>query len=345
MKRIDYLHHRLLRPALLSAAALLLAAACTTDNDPVAEAPGTALPTGAVPFTFTALPPAAITDAGDADAANATTNATTRTVPGKDVWKGDGTEKIGVRINYYDATISNFRESRGTYTVTSPEGDITVAPGDVPAFWQGKVSHNLYVWYPAAEGYYDISDQSTPDKLRQADFLWIIQWNTNFDFGSKPALQFMHRMTKVRVELTGVPSSASSDGDIKVEIWGYTPVYIVPEGDMGRKEQGYITACRDTSDPDVVAFEALRPDADLPTSPPQAPFIRITAAGRTYSYNPGADSPEYLDYGKRYTYRIALPATTRAADAAATSRAAAHATADTATRTPVPLPAPVVAPF
>lgn len=329
MKRIDYLH-RLLRPALLPAAALLLAAACTTDNDPGND--GTHDPSsGAVPFTFTALPPAAITDAGDADAANATT----RTVPGKDAWKGDGTEKIGVRINYYDATISNFRESRGTYTVTSPEGDITVAPGDVPAFWQGKVSHNLYVWYPAAEGYYDISDQSTPDKLRQADFLWIIQWNTNFDFGSKPALQFMHRMTKVRVELTGVPSSASSDGDIKVEIWGYTPVYIVPEGDMGRKEQGYITACRDTSDPDVVAFEALRPDADLPTSPPQAPFIRITAAGRTYSYNPGADSPEYLDYGKRYTYRIALPATTRAADAAA----------DTATRTPVPLPAPVVAPF
>lgn len=329
MKRIDYLH-RLLRPALLSAAALLLAAACTTDNDPGND--GTHDPSsGAVPFTFTALPPAAITDAGDADAANATT----RTVPGKDAWKGDGTEKIGVRINYYDATISNFRESRGTYTVTSPEGDITVAPGDVPAFWQGKVSHNLYVWYPAAEGYYDISDQSTPDKLRQADFLWIIQWNTNFDFGSKPALQFMHRMTKVRVELTGVPSSASSDGDIKVEIWGYTPVLIVPKGDMGRKEQGYITACRDTSDPDVVAFEALRPDADLPTSPPQAPFIRITAAGRTYSYNPGADSPEYLDYGKRYTYRIALPATTRAADAAA----------DTATRTPVPLPAPVVAPF
>lgn len=340
MKRIDYLHHRLLRPALLSAAALLLAAACTTDNDPVAEAPGTALPTGAVPFTFTALPPAAITDAGDA-ATNA--DATTRAVPGKDAWKGDGTEKISVQITYYDATNSNFRESRGTYTVTSPEGDITVAPGDVPAFWQGKVKHDLSAWYPAAEGYYDLSDQSTPDKLRQADLLWGSYSNTNFDFGSKPALQFMHRMAKVRVELTGVPSSSS--GDIKVEIWGDTPVFITSDGAMNIRDEGYITACRDTSDPDVVAFEALRPMAWLPTSPLQNPFIRITAAGRTYSYNPGADSPENLAYGKRYTYHIALPATTRAADAAATTRAAAHATADTATRAPVPLPAPVVAPF
>ena len=328
MKRIDYLH-RLLRPALLPAAALLLAAACTTDNDPGND--GTHDPSsGAVPFTFTALPPAAITDAGDADAANATT----RTVPGKDAWKGDGTEKIGVRINYYDATISNFRESRGTYTVTSPGGDITVALGDVPAFWQGKVKHDLSAWYPAAEGYYDLSDQSTPDKLRQADLLWGSYSNTNFDFGSKPALQFMHRMAKVRVELTGVPSSSS--GDIKVEIWGDTPVFITSDGAMNIRDEGYITACRDTSDPDVVAFEALRPMAWLPTSPLQNPFIRITAAGRTYSYNPGADSPENLAYGKRYTYHIALPATTRAA---------AHATADTATRAPVPLPAPVVAPF
>lgn len=323
MKRIDYLHHRLLRPALLSAAALLLAAACTTDNDPVAEALGTALPTGAVPFTFTALPPAAITDAGDADAAT-NADATTRAVPGKDAWKGDGTEKISVQITYYDATNSNFRESRGTYTVTSPEGDITVAPGDVPAFWQGKVKHDLSAWYPAAEGYYDLSDQSTPDKLRQADLLWGSYSNTNFDFGSKPALQFMHRMAKVRVELTGVPSSSS--GDIKVEIWGDTPVFITSDGAMNIRDEGYITACRDTSDPDVVAFEALRPMAWLPTSPLQNPFIRITAAGRTYSYNPGADSPENLAYGKRYTYRIALPATTRAAAT-------------------VPLPAPIVAPF
>ena len=323
MKRIDYLHHRLLRPALLSAAALLLAAACTTDNDPVAEAPGTALPTGAVPFTFTALPPAAITDAGDADAAT-NADATTRAVPGKDAWKGDGTEKISVQITYYDATNSNFRESRGTYTVTSPEGDITVAPGDVPAFWQGKVKHDLSAWYPAAEGYYDLSDQSTPDKLRQADLLWGSYSNTNFDFGSKPALQFMHRMAKVRVELTGVPSSSS--GDIKVEIWGDTPVFITSDGAMNIRDEGYITACRDTSDPDVVAFEALRPMAWLPTSPLQNPFIRITAAGRTYSYNPGADSPENLAYGKRYTYRIALSATTRAAAT-------------------VPLPAPIVAPF
>lgn len=328
MKRIDYLH-RLLRPALLPAAALLLAAACTTDNDPGND--GTHDPSsGAVPFTFTALPPAAITDAGDADAANATT----RTVPGKDAWKGDGTEKIGVWIDYYDATISKRKESRGTYTVTSPGGDITVALGDVPAFWQGKVKHDLSAWYPAAEGYYDLSDQSTPDKLRQADLLWGSYSNTNFDFGSKPALQFMHRMAKVRVELTGVPSSSS--GDIKVEIWGDTPVFITSDGAMNIRDEGYITACRDTSDPDVVAFEALRPMAWLPTSPLQNPFIRITAAGRTYSYNPGADSPENLAYGKRYTYHIALPATTRAA---------AHATADTATRAPVPLPAPVVAPF
>lgn len=331
MKRIDYFH-RLLRPVLLPAAALLLAAACTTDNDPGND--GTHDPSsGAVPFTFTALPPAAIADAGDADATTTNADATTRAVPGKDAWKGDGTEKIGVQIDYYDATDNRTKVSTGTYTVTSPKGDITVAPGDEPAFWQGKVSHKLYAWYPAADGFYDISDQSTPDKLRQADFLIAIQWNMNFDFGAKPALQFKRRMAKVRVELTSVPSSAT--GDIKVEIRGNTPVHIV-DGVMNYQVEGYITACRDTSVPDVVAFEALRPGGvGLTTSPLQDPFIRITAAGKTYSFNPGTDSPETLLSGKRYTYRIALPATTRAADAAATTRAAA----------PVPLPAPVVAPF
>lgn len=331
MKRIDYFH-RLLRPVLLPAAALLLAAACTTDNDPGNDGSHDPLSPGAVPFTFTALPPAAIADAGDADATTTNADATTRAVPGKDAWKGDGTEKIGVYINYYDATISDWRDSRGTYTITSPEGDITVALGDEPAFWQGKASHLFRAWYPEADGYYDISDQSTPDKLRQADLLMAIQWYTNFDFGAKPALQFKHRMAKVRVELTGVPSSA--DGDIKVEIRGNTPVHIV-NGVMNTHNEGYTTACRDTSVPDVVAFEALRPTGALSTSPLQDPFIRITAAGKTYSFNPGTDSPQVLLEGKRYTYRIALPATTRAADAAATTRAAA----------PVPLPAPIVAPF
>ena len=322
MKRIDYFH-RLLRPVLLPAAALLLAAACTTDNDPGND--GTHDPSsGAVPFTFTALPPAAIADAGYADATTTTADATTRAVPGKDAWKGDGTEKIGVAIVIGDISdpIDSPQATAGTYTIISAEGDITVATGDEPAFWQGKARHSLTAWYPGGEGTYDISDQSTPDKLRQADFLRAVQRGMYYDFGSKPALQFMHWMAKVRVELTGVPSS--SEGDIKVEIGGYTGVVILISGFIVPSYTGYITACRDTSDPNVVAFEALCPSIDKTLL--KQNFIRITAAGKTYSFNPGTDSPQNLEDGKRYTYRIALPATTRAA-------------------APVPLPAPVVAPF
>lgn len=324
MKRIDYFH-RLLRPVLLPAAALLLAAACTTDNDPGND--GTNDPSsGTVPFTFTALPPAAITDARDADA-------TTRAVSGKDAWKGDGTEKIGVAIVIGDICdpVDTPQATAGTYTIISAEGDITVATGDEPAFWQGKARHSLTAWYPGGEGTYDISDQSTPDKLRQADLLRAVQKGMYYDFGSKPALQFMHWMAKVRVELTGVPSS--SEGDIKVEIGAYTGVVILISGFIVPSYTGYITACRDTSDPNVVAFEALCPSIDKTLL--KQNFIRITAAGKTYSFNPGTDSPQKLEDGKRYTYRLSLPATTRAADAAATTRAAA----------PVPLPAPVVAPF
>lgn len=271
----------------LAAACILLAAACTTDDDPSRTADND----NPVPLTFTAVRPAPMTDAN------------TRAVPGKDAWKGDGTEKIKVQLirkeNMNETVVGT-----GIYTITDKDG--TVLPDDKPIFWPDKTGeYYVRVCHPLP-GEYDISDQSTPEKLTKADFL---QANADCSPDGGPvALRFGHAMAKIRVELTGVAPDA---GDIKVEIRLYnriTLMHVSYKPDMSG-DPVYIPACRDASTTDKVAFEAL---GSVVGSVVKENYIRITVGNRTYFFTPEGNKDGLVSYfylGKVYTYRITLPST------------------------------------
>lgn len=293
MKRKDYFHHRsavrhvptrLLRlSALLSAAAclLVLAAACTRDDDPGAT--GT-------PVTFTALRPAPMTDAN------------TRAVPGKDEWKGDGTEKIGVAI--YDENKKVI--ATGIYTITDKNGSVT---SDQPIFWPDKTGkYYIAACYPLPGEYY-IDDQSTSEKLTEADLLQLPLMREVTPDSRPVALQFRHIMAKIRVELTGVAPDAR---DIKVEVRHFDTINLMHGVYSIYMNESYFTACRDASTPEKVAFEVL---VSVPSAVTKNDFIRITVGDKTYFFTPES----YINFpspGAIYTYRIDIPSAPATAAAA-----------------------------
>lgn len=270
---------------LAAALCLMCCAACA--GDPLTG--GSDIPNAdGVPFAFTAAPPPAIT---------------TRAVPGQDQWKGDGTEKIRVRIGSTAAW--------GTYTVISPEGKTEVRPGDQPVLWpSADGSHNVFAWYPALEPEveHDVSDQSTPEKFRQADVLRAGE--AGVPYNTTPVLEFRRLMAKVRVVLTGVdPSAAGTEVGIK----GPTRFALRTSGTISSTgSDNYITACRDAADSDAVAFEALLPVAtDMTLAVPTKNFIRILTGGRTYYFTPAAHL--VLHQGRVVTFRVAVPSSATAA--------------------------------
>lgn len=270
---------------LAAALCVMCCAACTHDDDPAATPDA-----GNLPFAFTALPPPS------AAAQH------TRAVSGNDQWKGDGTEKIKVVL--WD--LNRKTQSVGTYTVTTPGGATDARPGDRALLWPVKGGeYRVYAWYPPHEPnvWIDISDQSTPDKFRQADMLRAEVRSVSY--GDKPELPFYRIMAKVRVELTGISPDAA---DVEVGIWGLFKVARGITGMLGyHPDKDYITACRDSEAPGgVIAFEAvLIPDV----TPHLSKFIRIRTGGKTYYYTPGADDPQSLAAGEVYTYRIVIPST------------------------------------
>lgn len=274
---------------LAAALCLMCCAACA--GDPLTGESDIPNPGAARPFAFTAAPPPAIT---------------TRAVPGQDQWKGDGTEKIRVRMTGDGIAVPAW----GIYTVISPEGKTEVRPGDQPVLWpSADVSYDVYAWYPALEPgvEHDVSDQSTPEKFRQADVLWageIVPYHTT------PVLEFSHQMAKVRVVLTGVDPSAAGT---EVVIKGPTRFTLRTSGEISSTgSDNYITACRDAADSDAVAFEALLPvKSGNALSVPTENFIRILTGGRTYYFTPASGLT--LRPGKAYTYRVAIPPSATAA--------------------------------
>lgn len=271
---------------LAAALCVMCCAACTHDDDTAATPDA-----GNLPFAFTALPPPS------AAAQH------TRAVSGNDQWKGDGTEKIKVVL--WNPNMGMV-QSVGTYTVTTPGGATDARPGDRPLLWPEKVGdYGVCAWYPPHEPdvLIDISDQSTPDKFRQADLLQAEVRNVRY--GDKPELPFRRLMAKVRVELTGISPDAN---DVEVGILGLSQFKMSALGNLGfSPNSGYITACRDgEASGGVIAFEAaliLRDD------PQWSKFIRIRTGGKTYYYTPGADDPQNLAKGEVYTYRVVIPST------------------------------------
>lgn len=262
----------------LTAAALCLmgCAACTD----AADVPGADDGTLAGAIRFTAVRPAPIA---------------TRAVAGNDLWKGDGTEKIGVQL--YKSGIGYLQ---GTYTITAPDGTATALAGDEPVFWPDKGDgYRLYACYPLP-GEYNITDQSTPEKLRQADFLVTDEVTLDYTGSTPVGLPFRHALAKVRVELTG---AGDAGGEIKVEI-GHNSMIVLSYGSANYQPNfAYITACRDTGNPAIAAFEAMV----APASVTKKDFLRITIGGREYRFTPDAASPNGFNAGRIYTYRVDIP--------------------------------------
>lgn len=263
----------------------IVLAACSDD----ARMPGAGDDTTApVTFNFIAVPPSTMTDAA------------TRAVPGHDVWKGDGTEKIVVTFLKEDGDRLK-AVSYGTYTITSPEGHTEVLPGDQPAFLpdkQGK--YRVTAWYPAKE-LYDMTNQSTPDKFREADRLCLNTSMIDVTPGNIARLEFQHAMAKVRVELTGADPSAE---DIKVSILGRSWFLFSPDMlQLTIGPEAYNAACRDndSTTPGVVAFEAIID----PNITPKQDFIRITIGSKMYYFTPGG-SPDTFKMGHVYTYHVTI---------------------------------------
>lgn len=258
-----------------AALCLMCCAACTDAADVVDAEAGTT----AEAIRFTAVRPAPVA---------------TRAVSGNDEWKGDGTERIGVELNKTGLPIL-----QGTYTITATDGTVTALAGDVPVFWPDKGSgYQIRACYPLPD-IYDISDQSTPEKLRQADFLKAFQDNMSYAGSSPVSLQFRHAMAKVRVELTDVNADSK---EIKVEIRGRKSGVLSYEGVSPDSDTGYLTACRDAGSSGI-AFEAMM----APGNVEKQNFLRITIAGKEYYFTPDAASPGYLEEGHIYTYQVSIP--------------------------------------
>lgn len=217
----------------------------------------------------------------------------TRSVSGKDNWTGNGSEEIGVSI------IQDGAESNGLYTIVSVEGETEAATS---AYWQSNGTATVRAWYPASlsDGDVSISDQSDQAKFAACDFLTATA--VSVAFGTKPALQFAHAMAKVRVVLTGT-GAASVTG---VSVQGSTSVRLSRDSE-GRcclvpvsSTTGTITACRDDSDTNVVAYEALlAPETVTPSA-----FISVTAG--SYSYVFSLEKAKTLEAGTPYVYTLTL---------------------------------------
>lgn len=269
----------------LVALVTLVVASCSADTD---NGPG--LPDSPRPLQITALAPPSMT--------------VTRSVAGKTEWKGDGTEKIGISAD--DGQMWTY----GRYAIIDKAGNTLTLPGDTALYLRSKDVTQFVAWYPGDADnriYYDISDQSTPEKLKQVDFLRALERRQGF--GDPLRLQFQHVMAKVRIEVLGnhYPQQAEA------AIFGYT--YTVFAGknmpflppnetyEPYYSSRSYLKACPDPEPgrDGLVAFEILLPPRQTLTD---RNIIRLTLDGQVYNYYPNNVT---LEAGEVYTYEVSLP--------------------------------------
>lgn len=260
----------------------LVVASCSADTDN-----GLDLPDSPRPLQITALAP----------------HPMTRSVAGKTEWKGDGTEKIGISAD--DGQMWTF----GRYVIIDKAGNTLTLPGDTALYLRSNNTTRFVAWYPGDADnqiYYDISDQSTPEKLKQCDFLRAVV--RGHDFSEPLKLQFGHAMAKVRIEVLGnhYPQQAEA------AIFGYT--YTVFAGknlpflppnetyEPYYSPRSYLKACPDPEPgrDGLVAFEILLPPQTLT----DRNIIRLTLDGKVYNYYPNNVK---LEAGEVYTYEVSLP--------------------------------------
>lgn len=233
-----------------------------------------------------------------------------RSVAGKTEWKGDGTEKIGI---YYQHETEVIYDQRGRYTIIDKAGNTQVMPGDTAIYLRDKNPGTFTAYYPGDAYnvvYWDITDQSTPEKLKRFDFLRCHV--NNHPFGEPLVLEFKHQMAKIRIEVTGDHYPQKAEAAI------YNQNYVIFIGSVpqpyhdtfwpGRMTWAYIQACRDP-DPGregLVAFEVLlAPERGSGGGTlTKKNTIRLNIDGKEYYFAPHEVE---LEAGQIYTFQLTLP--------------------------------------
>ena len=164
-----------IRFACLAALAIGLAACSQDELSPAGTAEGTAVQIGSVSIgskveTRVSENPA---DAGKSS-----------------VWDFDGTEQIGVRVN---------NGIKGVYTLNADKSITTTQP----TYWTSSGSQTVRAWYPLECDHIDLSNQSA------GNLAYALYTAVSGSYASEAplALNFSHKLAKVRVLLKGDPEA------------------------------------------------------------------------------------------------------------------------------------------
>ena len=106
------------------------------------------------------------------------------------VWDFDGTEQIGVRVN---------NGIKGVYTLNADKSITTTQP----TYWTSSGSQTVRAWYPLECDHIDLSNQSA------GNLAYALYTAVSGSYASEAplALNFSHKLAKVRVLLKGDPEA------------------------------------------------------------------------------------------------------------------------------------------
>ena len=119
----------------------------------------------------------------------------TKASAGKTAWI-PGRDKI--LVSFAQPTESGIAISEGFYNIKNSDGG--TEPDGKPVLWQNTNPAAIHAWYwPSGDfsAKIDISDQSTPEKVRAVDALSASV--SDVKFGTKPNLSFGHALAKIRI--------------------------------------------------------------------------------------------------------------------------------------------------
>ena len=273
----------------------LLLASCSQDNDLT----DTSLPEGMCPLELTA------SIAG-------TSASSTRATTGN-IWIGDGTEKVAVRVS-----TSPTENEYTLHQYTVRYSSLGMMTSDKPYYWQNTSSIWIRAWYPYQETLSSFTvpaDQSTEAGFLRADFL-CTKITEGF-FNTPINIEFYHQTAKVVVNIKKEGIMADSPevtvtlgcSDNTLYLTGNMNTNTIDSGNESNGltaktdgAQGIILPFADTaaSDEYAATYQALLIPQDIGGKK----FIAITVGSITCYYTPPTGTT--LEGGYSYTYNVTL---------------------------------------
>ena len=119
----------------------------------------------------------------------------TKASAGKTEWI-PGTDRI--HVVFAQPTGNGITLSEGFYKIKDSDGG--TEPDGKPVLWQNTNPASVYAWYWPSDDFaakVDLSDQSTPEKVKAIDVLSATV--SDVKFGTKPKLSFGHALAKIRI--------------------------------------------------------------------------------------------------------------------------------------------------